>query len=76
VATAYVMLNDLRVTLAIRFVLAEDETVAIVQDLQYVLKKLKIRVRRLFLPRIASAENLTGPHMSVYAHPIDEGAPS
>lgn len=51
VATAYVMLNNLRVTLAIRFVLPEDEIVAIVQDLQNALKKLKIRVGRLFLDK-------------------------
>jgi len=51
VATAYVMLNHLRVTLAIRFVLPKDETVTIVQDLQNALKKVKIRVRRLFLDK-------------------------
>ena len=51
VATAYVMVKNLRVTLAIRFVVAEDETVAIVQDLQKALKNLKIRVRRLFLDK-------------------------
>jgi len=51
VATAYVMLNHLRVTLAIRFVRADDETVTIVQDLQNALKKLTIRVRRLYLDK-------------------------
>jgi hypothetical protein len=51
VATAYVMLNNLRVTLAIRFVLPEDETVTIVQDLQKALKKLRIRVGCLFLDK-------------------------
>jgi hypothetical protein len=51
VATAYVMMKNLRVTLAIRFVVAEDETVTIVRDLQKALKKLKIRVRRLFLDK-------------------------
>ena len=51
VATAYVMLNNLRVTLAIRFVLPEDETVTIVQDLQKALKKRQIRVGRLFLDK-------------------------
>jgi len=51
VATAYVMLNNLRVTLAIRFVLPEEETVTIVHDLQKALKKLKIRVGRLFLDK-------------------------
>ena len=51
VATAYVMVNNLRVTLAIRFVLPEVETVTIVHDLQTALKKLKIRVGRLFLDK-------------------------
>ncbi len=47
VATAYLMQNHLRVTLAIRFVLPDVDTVTIVRDLQNALKKLKIRVRRL-----------------------------
>jgi hypothetical protein len=51
VATAYVMLNHLRVTLAIRFVLPKEEIVTIVRDLQNALKKLRIRVRRLFLDK-------------------------
>jgi hypothetical protein len=51
VATAYVMMKNLRVTLAIRFVVAEDETVTIVRDLQKALEKLKIRVGRLFLDK-------------------------
>ena len=51
VATAYVMLNNLRVTLAIRFVLPDEATVTIVHDLQKALKKLKIRVGRLFLDK-------------------------
>lgn len=51
VATAYVMLTHLRVTLAIRFVLPEDDTVTVVHDLQTALKKLKIRVGRLFLDK-------------------------
>jgi putative transposase len=42
VATAYVMLKHLRVTLALRFVLPEDETVTIVQDLQKALKSIWI----------------------------------
>ena len=50
-ATAYVMLKDLRVTLAIPFVLPEDETVTVVQDLQKALKKLKRRVGCLFLDK-------------------------
>ena len=51
VATAYVMLKNLRVTVAIRFVLPEEETVTVVHDLQTALKKLKIRVGRLFLDK-------------------------
>lgn len=55
VATAYVMVKNLRVTLAIRFVPLDDETVTIVQDLQKnlqkALKKLKIRVGCLFLDK-------------------------
>ena len=51
VAIAYVLMKNLRVTLAIRFVVAEDETVTIVRDRQKALKKLKIRVRRLFLDK-------------------------
>ena len=51
VATAYVMQNNLRVTLAIRFVLPEDDTVTIVRDLQNAVQKLKIRVQRLFLDK-------------------------
>jgi putative transposase len=51
VATAYVMLKNLRVTVAIRFVLPDDETVTVVHDLQTALKKLKIRVGRLCLDK-------------------------
>jgi len=51
VATAYVMVKNLRVTLAIRFVLPEDATVTIVQYLQKALKKLRIRVGHLFLDK-------------------------
>jgi putative transposase len=51
VATAYVMLNNLRVTLAIRFVLPEDDPVTSVADLQKRLKKLGIPVTRLFLDK-------------------------
>ena len=39
VAIAYVLMKNLRVTLAIRFVVAEDETVTIVRDRQKALKK-------------------------------------
>jgi hypothetical protein len=51
VATAYVMWDNLRVTLAIRFVLPKEATLTIVRDLQNALKKLEIRVRRLFLDK-------------------------
>jgi len=51
VATAYVMLNNLRVTLAIRFVLPEDDPVTSVADLQKRLKKLGIPVAGLFLDK-------------------------
>lgn len=51
VATAYVMVNNLRVTLAIRFVLPEEDTLTIVADLQKRLKELGIPVARLFLDK-------------------------
>ena len=51
VATAYVMLNHLRVTLAIRFVLPAEDTVTIVADLQKRLKTLEIPVACLFLDK-------------------------
>lgn len=51
VATAYVMLNHLRVTLAIHFVLPDDETVTVLDDLRKRLKKLGIVVARLFLDK-------------------------
>jgi putative transposase len=51
VATAYGRVKNLRVTLAIRFVLPEDATVTIVQDLQKAVKTLGIRVRHLFLDK-------------------------
>jgi hypothetical protein len=51
IATAYVMLHDLRVTLAIHFVLPEDETVETVEILLQQVKKCQIRIKRLFLDK-------------------------
>jgi putative transposase len=51
IATAYVMVKDLRVTLALRFVLPGEATVTIVDDLRKCLKKLGIQVARLFLDK-------------------------
>lgn len=51
VATAYVIVKDRRVTLAIRFVLPESDTVRVLSDLLKQLKRLKIGCRRLFLDR-------------------------
>ena len=63
IATAYVMLNGLRVTLAMRFVLPGDSTVTILDDLLNRVKTLGIRVQRLFLDKafggIAVADYLT-----------------
>ena len=57
VATAYVMLNHLRVTLAIRFVLPGEATVLVVADLRKRLKTLGIGVACLFLDKgFASVE--------------------
>jgi putative transposase len=44
IATAYVILNGLRVTLAVRFVLPEDHTLTVLQDL---LKRLHLRAIRI-----------------------------
>lgn len=51
VATAYVMVKHLRVTVAVRFVLPDETTVTILEDLLKRLKTLRIRVARLFLDR-------------------------
>jgi len=51
IATAYVMLKHLRVTLALRFVLPDEDTVTIVDDLRKRLKTLGIRVAELFLDK-------------------------
>lgn len=63
VATADVIVKNLRFTLAIRFVLPGDDTVTILDDLLKRLKTLGIRIERLFLDRgfdrIAVMEYLT-----------------
>ena len=51
VATAYLLLKHVRVTLAVRFVVPESGTVAVVSDLLKRLTQLKITCRRLFLDR-------------------------
>lgn len=51
VATAYVIWRDMRLTLAIRFVLPEDDTVSILSDLLKRLKGLKYRIKTLYLDR-------------------------
>ncbi len=51
IATAYVMRKHLRVTLALRFVLPDEDTVTIVADLRKRLKTLGIRVAHLFLDK-------------------------
>lgn len=51
VATAYVILNGLRVTLAIHFVLPGDDTVAVLDILLRRVQDLGIRVQRLFLDK-------------------------
>lgn len=51
VATAYVIWRHMRVTLAIRFVLPEDDTVSILSDLLKRLKGLNYRIKTLYLDR-------------------------
>ena len=51
IATAYVMLQDLRVTLAIHFVLPGEETVEVLKTLLKQAEKLEIRIKRLFLDK-------------------------
>jgi putative transposase len=50
-ATAYVMLNGLRVTLALRFVRPEDDTVTILHCLLQRIASLELRLKRLFLDK-------------------------
>src|SRR5919199_16154 len=51
VATAYLMLNRMRITLAIHFVLPEDDTVAVLDHLLGRLETLNLRAKRLFLDK-------------------------
>jgi hypothetical protein len=51
VATAYLMLNGLRITVAIRFVLPDDDTVAVLDHLLGRLVTLGVRAKRLFLDK-------------------------
>jgi len=51
VATAYLMLNQVRITLAIHFVLPEDTTVTVLDHLLGRLDTLKVRAKRLFLDK-------------------------
>jgi putative transposase len=51
VATAYMMVKHLRLTLAVCFVLPEDESAGVVSALLTRLKSLKIKVQTLYLDR-------------------------
>lgn len=51
IATAYVMLKGLRVTLAVRFVLAKESMVTVIDDRLIRLKKQGIQVRCLYLDK-------------------------
>lgn len=51
IAMVYVMLNGLRVTLAIHFVLPAEETVETVKIVLKQVKKRQIRIKRLFLDK-------------------------
>jgi hypothetical protein len=51
VATAYAIVKQERVTLAIHFVLPEEDTAAVLNDLLNRLKALKIKAKRLYLDR-------------------------
>jgi putative transposase len=51
VATAYVIWKQVRVTLAIKFVLPDDDMVSVLSDLLKRLKALKYRVKTLYLDR-------------------------
>ena len=62
-AWPHVMLKGLRVTLAVRFVLPDEGTLTVLDDLLTRLEKLKIRLARLFLDKgfagIAVLDELT-----------------
>jgi hypothetical protein len=66
IATAYVVLNGLRVTLAIRFVLPQDDTVTVLDTLLTQGKAQGMRVAGLLLDKgvasIAAMAYLTGQH--------------
>jgi putative transposase len=68
VATAYVILNGLRQTLAIRFVVPDQTVVKVLDHLLKCLKTLGIRLDKLFLDKgfasIAVMEYLTRRHQS------------
>src|SRR5918998_4575691 len=51
VATAYLILNGIRVTLALRFVLPDDDTVTVLEHLLGRLSTLGLRANRLFLDK-------------------------
>lgn len=51
IATAYIILNGLRFTLGIRFVLPDDTTVSVLEKLLKRVKELHLQVRRLLLDR-------------------------
>lgn len=75
IATAYVLLNGLRVTLAIRFVLPEDDTLTVLQELLKYLQLRAIRIACLFLDKgfngIAIMRYLTQRHQpALIACPI------
>src|SRR5205085_8350696 len=60
VATAYVMWHDLRVTLAIRFVRPDDDTVGVLRHLLARVAEIGISLRQLFLDKgFASIEVMT-----------------
>ena len=66
IATAYVMLKGLRITLAVRFVLPEDDPLTVLQDLLKRLHARAIRIACLFLDKgfngIAIMRYLTQRH--------------
>lgn len=51
IATAYIMVNNLRFTLAVCFVLPDRSTVDVLRDLLRRVRTLRLQVRRLFLDR-------------------------
>ncbi len=51
VMTAYVMVNHLRVTLVVRFVLPEEETVDVLKDVLKRVKRQGVQIARLFLDK-------------------------